>query len=42
MPIDKDRVQSEAWVGDAVLLLWARLHILQAGGAALMGRSVFG
>lgn len=32
MPIDKDRLQSDAWVGDAVLLLWARLHILQAEG----------
>jgi hypothetical protein len=32
MPIDKDRVQSEAWIGDAVLLLWARLQILQADG----------
>ena len=32
MPLDKDRLQSEAWIGDAVLLLWARLHILQSDG----------
>lgn len=30
--MDKNRLQSEAWIGDAVLLLWARLHILDAGG----------
>ena len=32
MPMDKQRLQSEAWIGDAVLLLWARLHILKADG----------
>ncbi|HYI92638.1 MAG TPA: hypothetical protein VEX68_03775 [Bryobacteraceae bacterium] len=29
---DKDRLQAEAWIGDAVLCLWARLHILKDAG----------
>ena len=29
---DKDRLQAEAWIGDAVLCLWARLHILNDAG----------
>jgi hypothetical protein len=32
--LDRDRqLQAEAWIGDAVLALWARLHILQADGS---------
>ena len=31
--MDKNRpLQADAWVGDAVLALWARLHILQTDG----------
>jgi dsRNA-specific ribonuclease len=30
--MDKDRLQADAWIGDAVLCLWARLHILNDGG----------
>jgi hypothetical protein len=30
--MDRERLQSEAWIGDAVLLLWARRHILAADG----------
>ena len=32
MRIDKARLQADAWIGDAILLLWARLHILRADG----------
>ena len=31
--MDKERLQAEAWIGDAVLCLWARIHILQTCGA---------
>lgn len=31
--MSKQRLQAEAWIGDAVLCLWARLHILHADGA---------
>jgi hypothetical protein len=31
--VDKKRpLQADAWIGDAVLALWARLHILAADG----------
>jgi dsRNA-specific ribonuclease len=28
----RDKRQEDAWIGDAVLCLWARLHILRADG----------
>jgi hypothetical protein len=31
--MDKDLLQADAWIGDAVLCLWARLHILEEAGA---------
>lgn len=30
--MDRNRLQAEAWIGDAVLCLWARLHILREDG----------
>jgi dsRNA-specific ribonuclease len=31
--VDRNRqLQADAWIGDAVLALWARLHILRADG----------
>jgi len=30
--MNKDRLQAEAWIGDAVLCLWARLNILNDSG----------
>ena len=30
--MDRSREQAEAWIGDAVLLLWARLKILRENG----------